>query len=475
MSTATLAGTPAHDSTLDPAFAPLAAALTARLSGSSPDGLAATRRAAFEQFRHDGFPTVRDERWRFTRVASVAQTAWHDAAVATVSPADVARLSYPGCRTLVFVNGRHVAALSSPGEQSKGLVIGSLAALLTDNDANNGSDPDLAARLRAALGSEASPVTHPFVALNTALFADGAAIVVPRGRVVSEPIHLLFLAVPSGEANAPPVAIHPRVLVLAEERGEATLIESHVGLTTSDGTSPGAAARYLSTAVTEVVTGPGSVIDLVKIQQESLDAAHLSTIASRHERASTFRLHSISFGGGLVRNEVQANLAAEGVEAVLNGLYLVRGRQHVDHQMRVEHAAPHCNSHELFKGILEDQARAVFNGLIHVHKGAQKTDAKQTNRNLLLSKNAVANSNPQLRIFADDVKCTHGSTIGQLDPTAVFYLRSRGIGLEAATSLLTYAFAHEVIEGIRLEAVRTDLEEFLFQRLPKGEVVRQAV
>jgi Fe-S cluster assembly protein SufD len=366
----------------------------------------------------------------------------------------VAPFFYPGCRTLVFVNGRHASELSAPGTALPGLHLGSLAAAL--------ADPARAGEVLAGLGREAKTASHPFVAANTALFEDGALVVVGRQTVVPEPIHLIFVNLPGPD----PVAVHPRVLVLAEELAQATVIETHVGP---------AGGHYLSTAVTEVVAAPSSVIDLVKVQQESLEAAHLATVAAWHDRASTYRLHSISFGGGLVRNEIQSVLDGEGVEAVLDGLYLVRGEQHVDHQMRVIHAKPHCNSHELFKGILEDKAHAVFNGLIRVEPGAQKTDAKQTSRNLILSRDAVANANPQLEIFADDVKCTHGSTVGQLDPTAVFYLRSRGIGEEAARSLLTYAFAHEVVDGIRIDAVRADLEEFLFRRLPKGEIVRQAV
>jgi Fe-S cluster assembly protein SufD len=187
------------------------------------------------------------------------------------------------------------------------------------------------------------------------------------------------------------------------------------------------------------------------------------------------RSHSITLGGGLVRNDLGGVLDAEGSDLTLNGLYLATGRQHIDNHMRVDHAKPHCTSHELYKGVLEGHARTVFNGLIYVHPDAQKTDAKQSNQNLLLSPDAMANSNPQLEIFADDVRCTHGSTVGQLDDDAIFYLRSRGIGKEAARSLLTYAFASELVAGIRVDVLRAELEEFLFHRLPKGEVVRQAI
>ena len=218
-----------------------------------------------------------------------------------------------------------------------------------------------------------------------------------------------------------------------------------------------------------------AVVDHFNLHRESTDAVLIATFQLQLGRASNVSTHSISWGGGLVRNDVNAVLDGEGGEATLNGLYMVEGTQLVDNHMRVDHVAAHCDSHELYKGILEGKSRAVFNGRIYVHPGAQKTDAKQTNRNLLISPDALCNSNPQLEIFADDVKCTHGSTVGQLDETAIFYLRSRGIGADAARSLLTYAFAADIVERIKVAAVRQDLEEFLFRRLPKGDIVRQAV
>ena len=232
---------------------------------------------------------------------------------------------------------------------------------------------------------------------------------------------------------------------------------------------------YLTSPVTEVVVRDNAVVDHYKLQRESTEAFHMATFQIHLGRDGNFSSHSISWGGGLVRNDVNAVLDGEGSEATLNGLYMVEGNQLVDNHMRVDHVAAHCDSHELYKGILEGNSRAVFNGRIFVHPGAQKTDAKQTNRNLLVSPDALCNSNPQLEIFADDVKCTHGSTVGQLDDVAVFYLRSRGIGEEAAKSLLTYAFAADIVERIKVKPVRQDLEEFLFRRLPKGDIVRQAV
>ena len=225
----------------------------------------------------------------------------------------------------------------------------------------------------------------------------------------------------------------------------------------------------------EVVSGANTTIDHYKLQRESTEAFHMSTLQVKQERDSNFSSHCLSWGGAIVRNDVNTALDGENCTSILNGLYMVGGKQLVDNHMRVEHNMPNCYSHELYKGVLEGQSRAVFTGRIYVEKDAQKTDAVQANRNLLLSDKALCNSQPQLEIFADDVRCTHGSTVGQLDDLAIFYLRSRGIGEEAARSLLTYAFAADIVTRVKLPQVRRDLEEFLFRRLPKGEIVRQAV
>jgi Fe-S cluster assembly protein SufD len=335
----------------------------------------------------------------------------------------------------------------------------------------------------AHLGRHTPPSEQPFVALNTAFLRDGACVLIPRHVALDRPIHLLYLSTtspsPLGSASpssppsphgtlpdgAPlPIVSYPRNLIVAGEGSTVTVVETYAG-----------EGVYFSCGVTELSAEPGATIDHYKVQRESRDAFHLATLQVYGERASVISSHSISIGGGLVRNDVNALLDGEGIDCILNGLYLADGRQLVDNHMRVEHAKPHCASHELYKGILDGRARSVFNGLIHVHPGAQKTDAKQSNRNLLLSPDAIANSNPRLEIFADDVRCTHGSTVGQLDDDAVFYLRSRGIGEAAARSLLTYAFASDILARIKVDAVRHDLEEYLFARLPQGEVVRQAV
>jgi Fe-S cluster assembly protein SufD len=422
--------------------------LLAELGSREPRRIGQLRRAAADAFGTLGFPTTRQEEWRLTNVASIADAPFDlEPTNDGVSMEDIQPFLYEGTLQIVLVNGLFVPELSNTDGLPAGVIVTNLAEAWA-------SHPE---RVEPHLFSE-----HPFVALNTALHRDGAFLFFPKGVVVEQPINIIHLGRPRDE----PSACFPRFMIVAEESSQATVVEQYG--TVGEG-------AYFTCPVTEVVVGPNATIDHYKLQRESTEAFHVATFQLLQHRDSTFSSHSISWGGKLVRNDVNAVLDGEGADSNLNGLYMVEGTQLVDNHMRVEHAKPHCDSHELFKGILEGRARSVFNGRIYVHPGAQKTDAKQTNRNLLLSKNAVANSNPQLEIFADDVKCTHGSTVGQLDDLAVFYLRSRGIGEEAARSLLTYAFAADIVERIKVPAVRRDLEEFLFRRLPKGDVVRQAV
>jgi Fe-S cluster assembly protein SufD len=416
-----------------------------------PAAVQALRRMAKERFAALGFPTSRQEQWRQTNVGPIAQGTFHLAASdpEAVAPEQIAPYDFPACR-LVFVDGRFSSRLSSPGALPEGAIVTSLAQALART-------PE---KVEPWLGQLARFDDHPFVALNTAFLRDGAFVWVPRGATAG-PVHLLFL---SSSENGRATVSFPRNLIVTEESSRLTLVETYAG-----------GGAYFNCPVTELAAGPNSVVDHYKVQRESRDAFHMATFQLWGDRDCVPSSHSIAVGGALVRNDVNAVLDGEGIDCILNGLYLLDGSQFVDNHMRVEHAKPHCASHELYKGVLDGKARSVFNGLIHVHKGAQKTDAKQSNRNLLLSRDAVASSNPQLEIYADDVKCTHGSTVGQLDEDAVFYLRSRGIGAEAARSLLTYAFASDIVERIKVEPVRHDLEELLFARLPKGEVVRQAV
>jgi Fe-S cluster assembly protein SufD len=284
--------------------------------------------------------------------------------------------------------------------------------------------------------------------LNTAFLRDIAVIRIDRGAVVDEPIRFLYGA---AEAN-PPIAAHPRILVLAGANSQCTLVETYA-----------ARGKYFTNAVTEIVAGEGAVVDHYRVQSESAEAYHVGILQAIVGRNANFKSHSISLGGALVRNDANVTLS-EGSEATLNGLYIANGRQHVDNHTQIDHAKPHGTSHELYKGILDGHATAVFNGRIIVRKDAQKTDSKQTNKNLVLSDDAVINTKPELQILADDVRCTHGATIGQLDAEALFYLQSRGIGKNHARDLLTYAFAQDIVDRVKIQSLKDYLEKVLFEK-----------
>jgi Fe-S cluster assembly protein SufD len=438
-------------------LAEFAAAAAAR--SAEPERLRELRQQGYAVFAAQGFPTQKEEAWKYTNLAPIAQGRFRRArGASSVAPEAVARFLYPDCAALVFVDGRLAPDLSNVAGLPGAVHTGSLAAALCAGDA---------AALRH-LGAEIPLVEHPLAALNTALFADGAFVHVPDGVVVERPIQLLFVATGDVVEDEPVLSL-PRNLIVAGVHSQVRVIESYVAL----GGAAGGAAW--TCGVTEIVAAADALVDHYRVQRESMATQHTAlqqVVLGRGARVSS---HALSLGAALARYDVLGLLAGEGADANLNCLYLVHGRQHVDTHMRVDHRAAHCSSHELYKGVLDGKARAVFNGLIYVHPGAQKTDAKQTNRNLLLSPEALVNTNPQLRIFADDVKCTHGSTVGQLDAEAIFYLRSRGIGEEAARSLLTYAFALDIVERITFAPLRHELETFLFGWLPKGEVVAQAV
>ena len=305
------------------------------------------------------------------------------------------------------------------------------------------------------LGHHASCDAEPFTALNTAFVQDGAFVHLSRGKALELPIHLLFFAT----EREKPSLVQPRILVVAEENSQVTVVETYAGA---------AGACYLTNGVTEIVAGQSAVVDHYRIQRESDDAFHVSDLRVRQSRDVQFRSTCITLNGRLTRNHVHTALDGEGIDSTLNGLYLVEGEQHVDNHTLIEHLQPHCASHEFYKGILDGKSTGVFRGQILVHQAAQQTDAYQQNQNLLLSEEADINTKPQLEIYADDVKCSHGATIGQLDPDAVFYLRSRGIGIEESARLLTHAFAGAVVERIRVDAIRAQLDQLVTRRLLKA-------
>ncbi|MHC4429107.1 MAG: Fe-S cluster assembly protein SufD [Planctomycetota bacterium] len=424
----------------------------------SPGGgaLEATRRAAFERFTTLGFPSTKHEEWRFTNVTPIAKTAFALAGPdgPAVRASDLERVEpIPGdWPRFAFVDGHLAEHLSSRKGLPETVTAGGLAGAMTGGTG----------AAQRHLTRHAPYEEHPFTALNTAFMADGALIHVPAGTVLEHPIDLLFVST----GGPDPLVAHPRNLIVVEPGSQVTIIERYAGL----GGGPS-----LTNAVTEVVAGEDSVVDYYKIGRESTQAYHIGAMHIHQARNSTVSCHTVTIGGALVRNDITTVLDGEGGHCTLNGLYLASRRQHVDNHLRVEHARPHCDSREYFKGILHDQARAVFTGRIVVHKDAQKTDAKQTNMNLLLSEDAQVDTKPQLEILADDVKCTHGATIGQIDEEAIFYLRSRGLDEAMARDLLVFAFAEESLELIKPLPLRRQLQDELLDRLPQGRLLRGAL
>lgn len=419
--------------------APYLAALPAPTGRSWLDAM---REAAVRQFAGRGFPQTSEEEWRFTNVAPIAKVPFRparpDDARLAAGALDAMLFPASGACRLVFLNGRFAPELSST---AAGITAGSLAAAL-DSDAD---------AVRAHLGRHADSAANPFVALNTGFIEDGAWVRVAKNAVPEQPVYLVFAG---GGAEAP-VVCHPRTLVTVGPNAQVTLAEIYIGV--------GSQVSFTN-AVTEIVAGENAVVDHYKVQLEPAQAFHVATMEVRQGRSSNFSSHSFSMGGALVRNDVRAVLE-EGCESTLNGLYVATGAQHVDNHTAIDHAKPHAASHELYKGILDGKASAVFNGKIYVRKDAQKTDAKQTNKNLVLSEDAVINTKPELQIWADDVRCTHGATIGQLDAEAVFYLQSRGIAKDEARALLTQAFARDVIDRVKPAPLRELLERALAGRL----------
>ncbi len=422
------------------------AAWTKELKGREPVWLSGMRAAAITRFSELGFPTSRHEAWRFTNVAPLAAIPFRPP-----SPRDpnglrseqfsCATFGDPTASLLVFVNGQFREEISTVWRHPNGVVLGNVQSLLR-------RDED---RARRYLAVDVSSVDNPFRALNTAFMTDGAFVYIPPDVLVEEPIHILFVSTPVGE----PLRCHPRNVIIAEDGGRATIVESYIGFGNHD---------YFMNAVTEIACGASAGIDHYHLQRENERAFHITDTAIRQDADSNLSTTSVSLGGALVRNDVRVTLDGEEIDCTLNGLYMTHGVQHVDNHTYVDHARPNCTSHELYKGILDGESHGVFNGRILVRQDAQRTDARQTNRNLLLSDDATTNSMPQLEIYADDVKCTHGATTGKLDDAQLFYLQSRGIDRASARALLTYAFASEIIGRIKIEPVRAWLDAELAAR-----------
>lgn len=429
----------AHTNVYDAAFRELL-----RQQSGEPAWLRRAREDAFAEFDRAGFPTVREEDWKYTNTAPIARATFTPSFGSTQSlNGELRKFTFEEARDsrLVFVNGVFQRENSSVSNLPAGVVVVDLAEAVTRPEYESLLIPNFESH------------DNGFTALNAALFVSGAFLLIPRGVEVTVPIHLLFI---SETTNGDTPASFPRVHILAEENSSATIVESYAGLTEG---------RYLTDAVVDVDVKPGARINHYRIQRESADAFHIATTRAKTGRDSAYETTSINLGGLLARHDIEVTLDDEGSHCAVDGLYLIGADQHSDTHSLIDHRHPHGTSRQLYKGVLDGKSRAVFNGKVFVRHGAQQTDAQQTNKNLLLSEEAHVDTKPQLEIFADDVKCAHGAAVGQLSEDELFYLESRGINPALARNLLTYGFAEEVIERIKIASVRGELNRFVLNRL----------
>jgi Fe-S cluster assembly protein SufD len=415
-----------------------------RAAKGEPQWLCELRESGIASFAALGFPTLKNEDWKYTSVEPIAgqNFATANGEGKGVSAADFIARSMvdPEAPRLVFVNGIFSSEYSQTTTLGRGVAVASLGAFFKTDEA----------KAAASLGRYASGQAQPFVALNSAFLDDGAVVSIDAGCRAELPIYLVFVSTSAHQ----PVISHPRTLILLGAGSEAKIVESYLGL----------GGGYFCNAVTELAGGADANVEHYRLQQEGEAGFHVGTLAAGLERGCQLTAHAVSLGGALVRNNVHVALIGEGSGCVLNGLYLADGKQHIDNFTEIEHVKPRATSLELYKGILSGSDHGVFNGKIVVHKDAQKTDARQTNKNLLLSADAMVNTKPQLEIYADDVKCSHGSSIGQMDADALFYLRSRGLGMEEARSLLSFAFASDVVGRMKIPALCQRLDDYLVAR-----------
>ena len=418
------------------------------------DWFAKNRQSALNLFKDTGFPSSRLENWKYTDVRPIKKKSFSNVTEADVSVIadEINAIRFDGldCIEVVFINGVFSKEHSSLEELDNGLVVENMLDALAN-------DKDLLAK---HLTKYADDKISPFTALNTAFIQNGTFINVSANTVIEKPINILYLSKESNSA----LATHPRNLIVMGENSEATVIESYIGLDD---------ANYFTNAVTEVSLSTNAILKHYKIQQESLNAYHIGNLNVMQGKDSKLESHSISLGGALVRNDIHGQLAAEGAEIIMNGLYMTGDKQHVDNHTRVDHLKPRTLSTENYRGVLNGKSRAVFNGKVIVHKDAQKIEAHQNNANLLLSDDAEIDTKPELEIYADDVKCTHGATVGQLDQNMLFYLRSRASDEETARSLLTYAFADALISNISFAPIRNRLERLVIGQLPDAALIRE--
>ncbi len=414
-------------------------------STTVPAWLRELRERGLKRFTELGIPTTREEEWRFTNVAPLATRSFKlsgDDAFASSRIEEIEELVKQATldddyQRLVFINGSYSEQWSQLHELPSGVIVESLAQSIR-------SRPEAMEQL---LVGDGVAEKSAFVSLNTAFVEDGANVYVPDGVTLDRPIHLIFLSVASE-----PACCHPRNLISLGRNSRAAVIESYLG---------SECQSYFTNAVTKIELAEAAEFDHHKLQHEQPTTLHVATTQVHQQTQSRCRSHYFSFGGDLARNELNCTLDGEGIECTLNGLYMPTGDQLMDCRTEIHHTKPNCNSFELYKGILDDRAKGVFNGKIHVYPDAQKTDAKQSNQTILLSDDAIIDTKPQLEIYADDVRCTHGATVGELDEQAIYYLRSRGIPADLARTMLIFAFANDVVQGVKLPAVRQHLESIL--------------
>ncbi len=414
------------------------------LNGERTEAFQKIRNMALSKFSSLSIPTTRDEEWKYTNLSPVIKHNFNVIPVKTdVTPEIVGKFLFDKLEhhLMVFVNGEFRRDLSRLGEIPNSVEVMNLASAIKNNHP----------ALLRHFGKYAEDSNNLFTSLNSAYTKDGAFILIPRNQIIEDPIHIIFI----NKAGNEKFAVQPRNLFIAEDNSQVSIIEHYVSEDNG---------IYLSNSVTEIFVGENAVLDHIKLQEESKKAFHIARMEVDQERNSNFSSHLISTGAEFSRNEFTTRFHGEGGESMLNGLFMIDGEQFFDAHTMIDHAKPNCNSHEHYKGILEDRARGVFNGKVMVRPDAQKTNAFQENNTILLSDDATMNSKPQLEIFADDVKCSHGATVGKLNEEAKFYLKTRGIGEEAATAMLIHAFASDVITTIKIDALRDYLEKIITQK-----------
>jgi Fe-S cluster assembly protein SufD len=422
-----------------------------KLNGESKSLLHKLRKDALNQLETLAFPTTRSEEWKYTDVSSIFKQNFIPAVnskLPDVSKETVAKCRFNDfdCHLLVFVNGIFYPSLSEISELPKGIFVTNLSSFAKEK-------PEVLSQFF----SSHNKIENAFTALNTAFSSDGLIVIVPDGKILEMPVQALFINTSDKEL----ILSQPRNLIVAGKDSQVSVITNYTGF---------GSGNYFCNTVTEVLLDENAVVDLYKVQNESDDSFHIEKMQAYQKKNSVFNHYNIVFGGSIVRNDINSILDDENIETHYYGLYLANGNQHVDNHTFVDHAKPNCMSNELYKGILDGNSNGVFNGKIIVRQDAQKTNAYQQNKTILLSKTAKIDTKPQLEIFADDVKCSHGATVGHLDDVSEFYIRSRGVPKELAKSMLIRAFANDVIEKIKIEPLKEQLNHMIFEHLHQVEI-----